>query len=127
LIHRPLHYQNERVEKLILAPRAPGESFSPADTKLINIIAQQAGVAAYTVRVNNDLQRSRVAYYLFALGVGFISGSSLLTLYVLLGLIPAHLFFLRFFEELELELRLGESYKEYKEKTPFLIPRLSAR
>jgi signal transduction histidine kinase len=44
---------------LILAPRGAGESFSPADMKLINIIAQQAGVAAYTVRLNNDLQKSR--------------------------------------------------------------------
>ncbi len=68
-----------------------------------------------------------LGYYLFALGVGFISGSTLLTLSVLLGLIPAHLFFLRFFEELELELRLGQSYKEYKQKTPFLIPWFSAK
>ena len=68
-----------------------------------------------------------LGYYLCSLGVGFISGSTLLILYVLFGLVPAHLFFLRFFEELELELRLGESYKEYKQKTPFLIPRLSAR
>jgi signal transduction histidine kinase len=59
LIHLPLHYQTERVGELILAPRAPGESFSPADMKLINIIAQQAGVAAYTGRLNNDLQKSR--------------------------------------------------------------------
>ena len=59
LIHLPLNYQTERVGELILAPRAPGESFSPADTKLISIIAQQAGVAGYTVRLNNDLQRSR--------------------------------------------------------------------
>ena len=59
LLHLPLHYQTERVGELILAPRAPGESFSPADMKLINIIAQQAGVAAYTVRLNNDLQTSR--------------------------------------------------------------------
>jgi len=63
-----------------------------------------------------------LGYYLFALAVGFISGSTLLTLYALLGLIPAHLFFLRFFEELELELRLGEPYKQYKQITPFLIP-----
>ena len=63
-----------------------------------------------------------LGYYLFSLGVGLISGSTLLTLYVLLGLVPAHMFFLRFFEELELELRLGESYKEYKQKTAFLIP-----
>ena len=68
-----------------------------------------------------------LGYYLFALGVGFISGSTLVTLYVLFGLIPAHLFFLRFFEELELELRLGESYKEYKRKTPFLIPTSPAK
>jgi protein-S-isoprenylcysteine O-methyltransferase Ste14 len=50
-----------------------------------------------------------------------------LTLYVLFGLIPAHLFFLRFFEELELELRLRESYKEYKQKTAFLIPSVPAK
>ena len=68
-----------------------------------------------------------LGYYLFSLSVGFISGSTLLTLYVLLGLIPAHLFFLKFFEELELELRLGESYKEYKQKTPFLIPTFPAK
>lgn len=59
LLHLPLTYQTERVGELSLAPRAAGESFSPADLKLINIIAQQAGVAAYTVRLNNDLQRSR--------------------------------------------------------------------
>jgi signal transduction histidine kinase len=59
LIHLPLTYQTERVGELILAPRAAGESFSTADMKLINILAQQAGVAAYTVRLNNDLQKSR--------------------------------------------------------------------
>jgi signal transduction histidine kinase len=59
LVHLPLIYQTARVGELILAPRAAGESFSPADMKLINIIAQQAGIAAYTVRLNNDLQRSR--------------------------------------------------------------------
>lgn len=59
LIHLPLTYQTARVGQLILAPRAPGESFSPSDMKLITLIAQQAGVAAYTVRLNNDLQKSR--------------------------------------------------------------------
>jgi protein-S-isoprenylcysteine O-methyltransferase Ste14 len=63
-----------------------------------------------------------LGYYLFSLGVAFISGSTLLSLYVLLGLIPAHVFFLKFFEELELELRFGESYNQYKQKVPFLIP-----
>jgi protein-S-isoprenylcysteine O-methyltransferase Ste14 len=68
-----------------------------------------------------------LGYYLFTLSIGFISGSTLFTLAVLLGLIPAHIFFLKYLEELELELRLGESYKEYKQKTPFLIPRFSAK
>ena len=68
-----------------------------------------------------------LGYYLFALSIGYISGSTLLTLAVLFGVIPAHIFFLKYLEELELELRLGESYKEYKQKTPFLIPRFSAK
>ncbi|HEY3312608.1 MAG TPA: isoprenylcysteine carboxylmethyltransferase family protein [Anaerolineales bacterium] len=68
-----------------------------------------------------------LGYYLFALGVGFISGSTLLTLGILFGIIPAHLLFLKFFEELELELRFGESYKEYRQKVPFLIPKLSRK
>jgi len=66
LIHLPLTYQTERVGELILAPRAQGESFSTADMNLLNIIAQQAGVAAHTVRLtdelrqlNADLQQSR--------------------------------------------------------------------
>ena len=63
-----------------------------------------------------------LGYYLGGLGLGFISGSTLFTLYMLLGIIPAHLFFLKFFEEFELELRLGKSYKEYKQNTSFLFP-----
>ena len=66
-----------------------------------------------------------LGYYLGALGLGFIFGSTTLTLVVLLGIIPAHLFFLKFFEEKELELRFGGSYLEYKQQVPFLIPRRS--
>ncbi|MFN8433390.1 MAG: histidine kinase [Anaerolineales bacterium] len=59
-LHRlPLTHQTELVGELTLAPRAAGESFSPVDMKLIHLIAQQAGTAAYTLRLNNDLQRSR--------------------------------------------------------------------
>jgi len=32
---------------------------------------------------------------------------------------------LKFFEELELELRFGSSYLEYKRRVPFLIPRFT--
>lgn len=55
----PLVYQLETIGQLILAPRSPGESFSNADRRLLETIARQAGVAAYNVRLTQDLQRSR--------------------------------------------------------------------
>jgi protein-S-isoprenylcysteine O-methyltransferase Ste14 len=67
-----------------------------------------------------------LGYYLFLVGIVFISGSTLATSIILLGQIPAHLFFLKFFEELELGLRFGESYEQYKREVPFLIPKLPA-
>lgn len=63
-----------------------------------------------------------LGYYLCCVGVGLISNSASITLGVVFGLIPAHLLFLKFFEELELELRFGSSYLEYKRRVPFLIP-----
>ena len=73
-------------------------------------------------------QRTRnptsLGYYLWALSLGLISSSKLVIFVVLLGFIPAHIFFLKYFEELELELRFGEAYRQYKEKVPFLIPKL---
>jgi signal transduction histidine kinase len=59
LFHFPLTYQTERVGMLTLAPRAEGETFSPADINLLNLIAGQAGIAAHNLRLTNDLQRSR--------------------------------------------------------------------
>jgi signal transduction histidine kinase len=55
----PLVFRGETVGELRLAPRAPGESFTPADMRLMNDLCRQAGVAAYTVRITTDLQRSR--------------------------------------------------------------------
>jgi len=65
-----------------------------------------------------------LGFYMVALASALMLGSTSLTLGVLLGLIPAHLFFLKYFEEKELALRFGESYLEYKKRVPFLIPRL---
>lgn len=59
LISLPLTYQTQRVGELILAPRAEGESFSTADMNLLNIIAGQAGIATYNLRLTQDLQHSR--------------------------------------------------------------------
>jgi signal transduction histidine kinase len=55
----PLTYQNETVGRLALSPRAKDESFTPADRRLLEDFARQAGVAAYAVRLTADLQRSR--------------------------------------------------------------------
>lgn len=55
----PLVYQSEMIGQLRLAPRAPGEPFSPTDRQLLETIARQAGIAAYNVRLTQDLQRSR--------------------------------------------------------------------
>lgn len=65
-----------------------------------------------------------LGYYLIGLGISLISGSILLTLYTLFGIIPAHLLFLLYFEELELKLRFGEGYEMYKREVPFLFPRM---
>jgi signal transduction histidine kinase len=55
----PLVYQTETIGQLLLAPRARGESFTPADHRLLTDLARQAGIAAHVVRLTSDLQRSR--------------------------------------------------------------------
>jgi signal transduction histidine kinase len=55
----PLTYGTETIGRLVLSPRAPGESFSPADTRLLDDLARHAEAAAYAVRLTTDLQRSR--------------------------------------------------------------------
>src|SRR6266487_123381 len=44
-IRLPLVYQTEQVGELVLAPRAPDESFSAADKRLLNDLTHQIGVA----------------------------------------------------------------------------------
>ncbi|GHO47675.1 GAF domain-containing sensor histidine kinase [Ktedonospora formicarum] len=55
----PLVYQAETIGHLQLAPRAPGETFTPADIRLLDELARQAGLAAHAVRLATDLQRAR--------------------------------------------------------------------
>ncbi len=54
-----LSYGGEPVGELLLAPRAPGESFSTADRRLFDSLARHAGVAVHGVHVMADLRRSR--------------------------------------------------------------------
>src|SRR5918995_2990332 len=55
----PLVYQREEIGRLVLSPRAPGESFSEADRSLLEDLARQAEVAVRAVRLTSDLQHSR--------------------------------------------------------------------
>src|SRR5207244_12277565 len=49
----------EPVGHLLLGRRSPGEPFSPADRRLLEVLARQAGVAVHAVRLTADLQRAR--------------------------------------------------------------------
>lgn len=106
----------------------PGLYLLAVTNKLLRSLGSGANAFRLTKRIvaEDVYQHTRnpmsLGFYLFSLAVGLSSGSIFLTLVVLLGIIPAHIFFLKYFEELELELRFGEPYLEYKKSVPFLIP-----
>jgi protein-S-isoprenylcysteine O-methyltransferase Ste14 len=110
----------------------PGLYFLGITNKLLRALGSGANAFRLTKQiVAEDIYKwtrnpMSLGFYLITLALGFVSGSTFITLVVLLGLIPAHIFFLKYFEEVELELRFGESYKQYKQTVPFLIPKLSA-
>jgi signal transduction histidine kinase len=54
----PLVSQGEDVGRLLLDPGARREAFGPADRKLIELLAQQVGIAAHSVLLAGRLQRS---------------------------------------------------------------------
>jgi protein-S-isoprenylcysteine O-methyltransferase Ste14 len=58
---------------------------------------------------------------LTSLGIWF--QSVLFVLWSLIVFAPALLFFVKVYEERELEIRFGASYLEYKSRTPMLFPR----
>lgn len=99
------------------------------------LMTRGRGAAAFvlTERVVKDgiygLSRNPMSlgFYLACVGVGLATGSTTLTVGVLAIVIPVHLFNLRYFEERELDLRLGQPYRAYRRRTPFLIPRLRRR
>jgi protein-S-isoprenylcysteine O-methyltransferase Ste14 len=63
--------------------------------------------------------------YLSLLGAGLMTHSTFFFFFNLLVWVPSHIYYVRYFEEFEVELRLGGTYIEYKQRTPFLIPKLS--
>jgi protein-S-isoprenylcysteine O-methyltransferase Ste14 len=68
----------------------------------------------------NPMALAALAFFL-SLGIWF--QSLLFVLWVLMLLAPALLVFIKVYEERELEIRFGASYREYKSRTPMLLPR----
>jgi protein-S-isoprenylcysteine O-methyltransferase Ste14 len=64
-----------------------------------------------------------LAGLVFLLSLGIWFQSALFLLWVIFFFAPALLFFIKVYEERELELRFGASYKEYRTKTPMLFPK----
>ncbi|MEJ2359569.1 MAG: histidine kinase, partial [Deinococcales bacterium] len=54
-----LAYQGQPLGELRVAPRGPEETFTARERRLLDAIARQASVAAFAVRLNGELQRSR--------------------------------------------------------------------
>ena len=71
-------------------------------------------------RTRNPMVLAVLAFFL-SLGIWF--QSALFVLWVVILFAPALLFFLKVFEERELEIRFGASYLDYKFRTPMLFPR----
>lgn len=63
-----------------------------------------------------------VGFYTALIGGALLTGSTYVLVYSF-GIVGAHVFNLKYFEELELGIRYGESYERYRSSTPFLLPR----
>jgi protein-S-isoprenylcysteine O-methyltransferase Ste14 len=109
----------------------PGFYFMIITNKLLRSLGNGANAFRLTKEIvaENVYERTRnpmsLGFYLLTLAAAFIAGTTFGTLVALLGFIPSHIFFLKYFEELELELRFGESYLDYKKSVPFLMPKVS--
>ena len=55
----PLTYQGQPLGSLEVAQRSPGDAFSASDRRLLEDLARQIGIAAHTVTLADELQRSR--------------------------------------------------------------------
>ncbi len=57
LLTIPLTYQGEIVGRLFLSPRSGTDTFSPADLRLLDDLARQAGAAAHAVGLHDRTVR----------------------------------------------------------------------
>lgn len=106
-----------------------GTYYCMASTFLLSKVGRGAMAFKFSrnvvIRGVYDQVRNPMAlgYYLMLLGLGLLAQSTYFFLFNLIMVIPAHLFYIKYFEEFEVELRLGAPYLQYKKNTPFLIPR----
>jgi protein-S-isoprenylcysteine O-methyltransferase Ste14 len=84
------------------------------------ILSQELASVNIYAYIRNPMS---LGFYLTCTAIGLITGSTFFTLWSLTVIIPAHICFLKFFEERELESRFGRPYIEYKKRVPFLIPK----
>jgi len=64
-----------------------------------------------------------LAGFAFFLSLGIMFQSTFFELWVLIIVVPEFLFFVKVYEERELEFRFGRPYLEYKARTPMLFPK----
>lgn len=96
-----------------LAIKGLGAPFAIAQTRLV------AGEWMYAWTRNPMVLSGLV----FLVGVGFWLQSTLFLVWLIIVVSPTFFLFLKVYEERELEIRFGESYLEYKTRTPMLFPR----
>jgi protein-S-isoprenylcysteine O-methyltransferase Ste14 len=84
------------------------------------VLSRQLAVDWFYAWTRNPMVLAGLA---FLLSLGIYFRSALFVLWVLLLFAPALLYFVKVYEERELEIRFGASYLEYKSRTPMLFPR----
>jgi protein-S-isoprenylcysteine O-methyltransferase Ste14 len=57
------------------------------------------------------------------IAIGLLLQSTLFVVWVLLLVAPVEIVVLKVYEERELEIRFGQSYRDYKARTSFLWPK----
>ncbi len=83
-------------------------------------LSQKLALEGWYAWTRNPMVLTTLIWFV-SLGIWF--QSALFVLWVLLLFAPALLFFVKVYEERELELRFGAPYLEYKSRTPMLFPR----
>jgi protein-S-isoprenylcysteine O-methyltransferase Ste14 len=101
----------------------PGLYFLGITNKLLRALGSGANAFRLTKQIvaEDIYKRTRnpmsLGFYLFTLALGFVSGATFITLVLLLGLIPAHIFFSSILKNLSLNFDLvnptNDTNKQY--------------